>query len=313
MAAKNLAAIDMGTNSCRIRITDPNGNIIFREALTIRLGEGLHKNGQFTPEAISRGLKCLTHFSELMHDYDVGHYRAIATASCRMASNGAEFIKSVEELCNIKFEIVSPEEEAILNLRGAMLNAPKSSPYVLVYDLGGGSTEITLATNEQQPRVLYTISIPWGARNAAEAFDILEYDAEKSEKLRAEIKKYTQEFLINSEFLMYKKDCACLATSSTPLRLFCMVEKTQSYSKDYADGLTEKTADVSAVVDEIKTMDFVKLSESPYIGTNRAPIFMAACVIFRTIYEELQIETLTASLKGAQEAIIEDLVEKWQS
>ncbi len=313
MAAKNLAAIDMGTNSCRIRITDPNGNIIYREALTIRLGEGMHKSGQFTPEAISRGLKCLTHFSELMNDYDVGHYRAIATASCRMAANGTEFIKSVEELCNIKFDIISPEEEAILNLRGAMLNAPKSVPYILVYDLGGGSTEITLATNEQQPKVLYTISIPWGARNASEAFDILEYNEENAEKLRAEVKKYTQDFLLNSEFLMYKPNCFCLATSSTPLRLFSMLEKTQTYNKDYADGLTEKTADISKLIDEIKTMDFVKLSESPYIGNNRAPIFMAACVIFKTIYEELQIETLTASLKGAQEAIIEDLAAKWQS
>lgn len=313
MVAKNLAAIDMGTNSCRIRITDSGGNIIYREALTIRLGEGLHKNGQFTPEAISRGLKCLTHFAELMHDYDVGHYRAIATASCRMASNGEEFIKSVEELCGIKFEIISAEEEAILNLRGAIMNAPQSVPYVLVYDLGGGSTEITLATNEKQPKVLYTISVPWGARNAAEAFDILEYDADKAEKLHAEVKKYTQDFLINSEFLMYKPNCFCLATSSTPLRLFSMLEKTQTYNKDYADGLTEKTADISAVIDEIKTLDLVKLYESPYIGNNRAPIFMAACIIFRTIYEELQIETLTASLKGAQEAIIEDLVTEWQS
>ena len=313
MAVKNLAAIDMGTNSCRIRITDANGNIIYREALTIRLGEGLHKNGQFTSEAMSRGLKCLTHFSELMNDYDVGHYRAIATASCRIAANGEEFIKSVDELCGIKFEIISPREEAILNLRGAMLNAPKSAPYVLVYDLGGGSTEITLATNERQPKVLYTVSVPWGARNAAEAFDILEYDEDKAAKLRAEVKKYTQDFLINSEFSMYKKDCFCLATSSTPLRLFSMLEKTQTYNKDYADGLTEKTADISAVIDSIKTMDFVKLSESPYIGTNRAPIFVAACVIFRTIYEELQIETLTASLKGAQEAIIEDLAAQWQN
>ena len=313
MAVKNLAAIDMGTNSCRIRITDPNGNIIYREALTIRLGEGLHKNGRFTSEAMGRGLKCLTHFSELMHDYDVGHYRAIATASCRMAENGGEFIQSVAELCGINFEIISPQEEAILNLRGAMMNAPKSAPYVLVYDLGGGSTEITLATNEQSPKVLYTISIPWGARNASEAFDILEYSAEKAEKLRAEVKKYTGEFLINSEFLMYRKDCFCLATSSTPLRLFSMLEKTQTYNKDYADGMTKKTTDISAVIDEIKTMDFVKLSESPCIGSSRAPIFMAACVIFRTIYEELQIETLTASLKGAQEAIIEDLAAQWQN
>ena len=313
MTVKNLAAIDMGTNSCRIRITDPKGNLIYRDAEPISLGEGMYQGKSFTSEAISRGIKCLTRYAELLNNYQVAHYRAVATASCRMADNGDEFLKSVEELCGIKFEIITPREEAVLNLRGAMANAPKFIPYVLVYDLGGGSTEITLATNERNPKVIYTLSIPWGARNAAEAFDILEYDAQKAEKLRAEIKKYTQDFLLNSEFLMYKADCCCLATSSTALRLFGMADRTATYDKDYADGLSRKIKEIDNVIADILKMDFVTMQKNPHIGPHRAPIFTAACIIFKTIYEELQIETLTASLKGAQEAIIEDLVAQWQN
>ena len=313
MTAENLAAIDMGTNSCRIRITDKKGNIIYREAVPISLGEGMYLTKKFTSQAINRGIKCLTRYAELMKDYEVEHYRAVATASCRMADNGDAFLKSVEELCGIKFEIISPQEEAILNLRGARTNAPQFVPYVLVYDLGGGSTEITLATNEENPKVIYTVSIPWGARNAAEAFDILEYDAQKAEKLRAEIKKYTQDFLINSEFLMYKKNCCCLATSSTALRLFSMVDKTPVYNKDYADGLSKNVKEIDGIISDILSMNFETMQKNPHIGMHRAPIFTAACIIFKTIYDDLQIETLTASLRGAQETIIDDLVTKWQN
>ena len=74
--------------------------------------------------------------------------------------------------------IISPEEEAILNVKGARLNADKNAEYVVVYDLGGGSTEITLATNNEKPKIIYTVSVPWGARNATEAFDLAEYNAE---------------------------------------------------------------------------------------------------------------------------------------
>lgn len=313
MATGNLAAIDMGTNSCRIRITDKIGNIIYREAVPISLGEGMYRAKMFTQQAINRGIKCLTHYAELMKDYEVEHYRAVATASCRMADNGEEFLKSVEELCAIKFEIISPQEEAILNLRGARKNTPQSVSYVLLYDLGGGSTEIMLATNDQNPQVIYTISIPWGARNAAEAFDILEYEEKKAEKLQAEIKKYTRDFLANSEFLKYKKNCCCIATSSTALRLFSIADRTSTYSKDYADGLSKNVKEIDDVISNIFLMDFVTMQKSPHIGMLRAPIFTAACIIFKTIYEDLQIETLTASLKGAQEAIIDDLVEKWQN
>ena len=97
MSKTNLAAIDLGTNSCRLRITDNEGNIIYRESVTTKLGEGMVENMCFTPQAIERGLNCLNRFSALMKNHDVGQYRAITTASCRMAKNGAQFVKMVEE------------------------------------------------------------------------------------------------------------------------------------------------------------------------------------------------------------------------
>ena len=313
MQGENLAAIDLGTNSCRIRITDKSGNVIYREAVTTKLGEGLAENMRFTPEAVERGLKCLTHFAELMKDYEVGHYRAVATASCRMAQNGDAFVQMVEEMSGIKLEVISAAEEASLTLKGAVLNADKSKPYVLVYDLGGGSTEITFATNQAEPQILYTISVPWGARNSSEVFDLLEYNADNAAKLANEVKKYTRQFLQNSDYLAHQNECCCLATSSTPLRLLNMVENTGVYSKEYADGLAAPIEKIDEQVQKVFKMSLIDLMQNPYIGESRSSIFVAACVIFKTIYDELQIKTLTASLKGAQEALIEELGQKWRS
>lgn len=313
MQGENLAAIDLGTNSCRIRITDKSGNVIYREAVTTKLGEGLAENMRFTPEAIERGLKCLTHFAELMKDYEVGHYRAVATASCRMAQNGDAFVQMVEEMSGIKLEVISAAEEASLTLKGAVLNADKSKPYVLVYDLGGGSTEITFATNQAEPQILYTISVPWGARNSSEVFDLLEYNADNAAKLANEVKKYTRQVLQNSDYLAHQNECCCLATSSTPLRLLNMVENTGVYSKEYADGLAAPIEKIDEQVQKVFKMSLIDLMQNPYIGESRSSIFVAACVIFKTIYDELQIKMLTASLKGAQEALIEELGQKWRS
>ncbi|MBQ9271700.1 MAG: hypothetical protein IJ218_05505 [Alphaproteobacteria bacterium] len=309
----NLAAIDLGTNSCRLRIADNKGNLVFRDSETVKLGEGLYKNRKFSPQAIERTMQCLSRYAQNMFDYHATHYRAVATASCRIADNGAKFVQMVEEMCGIKLEIISAQEEALLNLKGARLNAAPDTPYLLVYDLGGGSTEITLATNEVNPKVLYTISIPWGARNASEAFDLIEYNSDNAELLRAEVRKYTLDFLHNSEFLMYQNQCECIATSSTPLRLLSMVWHTEGYNKDRVDGMAAETRLIDEQIANIWQSSYDELLQNQYIGENRAPIIVAATIIFKQIYDDLQIKTLTASLKGAQEAIIEDLAQKWQS
>ena len=167
MEKRNLAAIDLGTNSCRLMIADAQGNELFATSIATKLGEGMYANMRFTDEAVKRGLNAFAEYAEIMKQYNVGKYRAIATASCRMASNGADFVEQVEQNCGIKIDIVDGGEEALLNLKGAVLNAPKTAEYVVVYDLGGGSTEISLAKLRPELEIVHTVSIPWGARNSA--------------------------------------------------------------------------------------------------------------------------------------------------
>ena len=179
--------------------------------------------------------------------------------------------------------------------------------HTLVYDLGGGSTEITLATNETNPKILHTISIPWGARNSAEAFNLINYDENNKQKLAGEIKTYVEDFIKKSELEKYKNGCALVATSSTPLRLASMINNDETYDRHKNDGQVLSIQSLDNVIEQIYKMNLTERENSIYIGKNRAPIIISGCVIFKSIYETLGFENLTASLKGAQDAIIMEL------
>ena len=308
MANENLAAIDLGTNSCRVMVADCNGHILYRNSISTKLGEGMYSNMCFTDEAIERGVKAFLEYAEILKKYNVGTYRAIATASCRMAKNGMDFVKKVEDTSGIKIEVIDGAEEAYLNITGAILNADKNSKYVIVYDLGGGSTEISLATNENNPKILHTISIPWGARNSAEAFDLIEYNETNQQRLSDEICSYVTDFIEKSELEKYKKDCCLIATSSTPLRLASMIHKDEVYDRLKHDGTVLYCEDIDKVIANIYNMTDSEIENSKYIGKNRAQIIVAGAIIFKNIYKSLGFNKLTASLKSAQDAIVKELM-----
>lgn len=308
MVGKNIAAIDLGTNSCRLTIANTEGKLLYRDSMATKLGEGLHQNMRFTPQAIERGIKAFEKYAQIMKNFQVSSYRAIATASCRMATNSAEFIAQVKKSSGINIEVIDGVEEARLNLKGALLNAPKNAKYAVVYDLGGGSTEITLATNESHPQIIHTVSIPWGGRNAAEAFSLVNYTTENHKKLENEIARHVRDFCQQTNLDKYREDCCLIATSSTPLRLASMVQGCGCYERDKSDGAFLSVEDTDKVVAKIYTMDLEARKNSPYIGENRAPIFISACTIFKTIYTELGFKHYTASLKSAQDGMIKELI-----
>lgn len=311
MTNERFAAIDLGTNSCRLVIADSKGNYLYKDTVATRLGEGMYAQMKFTDEAVSRGIKCFCDYKQEMDKFGVSKYRAIATASCRMASNGLDFVRQVKEKSGIDIEVIDGLEEARLNLKGALQNVKELSEYVVVYDLGGGSTEITLATNEANPKIVHSVSIPWGARNSSEAFHLIEYSPEQAEKLRDEIAGYVREFVENSQLKNYAGKVCFVATSSTPLRLISKIHAFGEFDREKADGYAASRKQFDEAIASIYQMSRVQMAEDVYIGEKRSFIFVPACVIFKTIYDGLGVDELTASLKSAKDGIIEELVEKY--
>ncbi len=309
---KYFAAIDLGTNSCRMVIADQNGHYVFSDAVSPRLGEGMYQDMNFTPEAIERGVKAFYDFKQIMNKYDVVKYRAIATAACRMAKNANSLIDSVYDEAFIKIDVIDGFEEARLNLKGALEHVCGQTKYVVLYDLGGGSTEITLATNVKNPEILHTISIPWGARNASEAFDLIEFDEKKAAALQKEISAYVCDFMDKSELSKYRDDICFVATSSTPLRYVSMINRFGKYDRDLSDGKKISTKDIDEQIARIYKLTQQEMLDDAYIGKKRSFIFVAACVIFKTIYDKLEAKEITASLRSAKDGIISELTEEYR-
>ena len=304
-----MASIDLGTNSCRLLICNESGECVYKDSIATKLGEGMYPELKFSEAAITRGVDSFLEFRKMLDKYNVTRYRAIATHACRVSLNAKDFIHQVRETSGIVIDVVDGYEEARLNLKGALLNSDKSKKYVVVYDLGGGSTEVTLATNEQEPKIIYTISIPWGARNSSEAFGLQNFDEQKAKKLQTEIKRWIDGFVLNTNLNTIIDDISFIATSSTPLRIIAFNENKKTYNREKVDGHSISNVEMDSVIEKTLKMTMEEKINSPYVGEKRASIFVASCVIFKTIYDGLRIEKLVASLKSAKDGIIEELLE----
>lgn len=308
MSEQYFAAIDLGTNSCRLAVADKYGNYVYNQSAATRLGEGMSINNCFTPEAIERGISILKEFGEIIN-HENCRYRAIATAACRMATNGMDFVKRVQTECGVNLEVIDGYEEARLNLIGAIANADKSKPYVFVCDIGGGSTELILAKTDTA-EIIQTISIPWGARNASEYFNLNDYSEHHANIFIEEIMSYINKFKQNCNFDEYANQLSFIATSSTPLRLSAYINKRKEYDREAEDGSVMSKEQLDKAISEIFLTTEEERKNSKYIGLKRATIFVAGCVLLKTIYDNMKANYLIASFKSAKDSIIQELIEE---
>ncbi len=140
-----LAAIDLGTNNCRLLVARPDGagfRVIYAFSRIVRLGQGLDRSGRLGEDAIRRTLDALAVCAGKMRRRRVTRFRAVATEACRRAGNGVEFLAQAAAETGLSLEIITPQEEAALALAGCRPLFDPRIPGALVFDIGGGSTEI---------------------------------------------------------------------------------------------------------------------------------------------------------------------------
>ena len=166
------AAIDLGTNNCRLLIARPSGeNFVVIDAFSrvVRLGEGLAQTGRLSQPAMDRALSALQVCADKLCRRSVQLARSVATEACRRAVNGAEFIQRVRDETGIALDIISAREEARLAVLGChILLEPGHGP-AMIFDIGGGSTELVLIDSTAPvPRILDWLSVPWGVVSLTE-------------------------------------------------------------------------------------------------------------------------------------------------
>ena len=166
-------AIDLGTNNCRLLIARPSdGGFTVIDAFSriVRLGEGLARSGALSDEAMDRAVAALSVCADKLRRRNVSLSRSVATEACRRAKNGAEFADRVRNQTGIVLDIIEPAEEARLAVLGChKLLEPGDGP-ALIFDIGGGSTELVLIDQEEgTPRIRAWWSAPWGVVSLTES------------------------------------------------------------------------------------------------------------------------------------------------
>ncbi|MCU1692885.1 MAG: Exopolyphosphatase [Frankiales bacterium] len=145
-----VAAVDCGTNSVRLLVTDVHGatkHDVHREMRVVRLGEGVDRTGRLSDAALARTREALVHYASLVHSLECAHVRMVATSATRDAKNRADFVAMVVDVLGVEPEVVSGDEEAALSFDGATRDLDPAEAPFLVADIGGGSTELVLGTS----------------------------------------------------------------------------------------------------------------------------------------------------------------------
>jgi exopolyphosphatase/guanosine-5'-triphosphate,3'-diphosphate pyrophosphatase len=164
------AAIDIGSNSCRLKIAKVVAHqlrTLHEDREVTRLGASVFASGLVSPEAMAATLRALKRFQRAVQSHGVDQIRVVATSAMRDARNAAAFHAWVKAETGWNMETISGLEEGRLIHRGLMSGEPGTSGKVLLIDLGGGSCEITLS---QHKRIKETISLPLGAVRLTEEF-----------------------------------------------------------------------------------------------------------------------------------------------
>jgi len=351
-----LGAIDLGTNSCRLLVAAvrqdeasdtiivPNlygdsGKIFHQKkpsllssgldviesfARVVRLGEGLHKTDYLSTSAIQRTIDVLKKCRDKMDGHGVSMSRTVATEACRQAKNVDVLLQRAKEEADIDIEIITAKEEARLALTGCAALLDPSKPYAVVFDVGGGSTEVTwlkIIPNEKSNikdvfgnsasfEVIDSISIRYGVVMTSESYDRFADSPIIYENIRSSVKKQLKEFFKkrNIDEYLNNDQVQLLGSSGTVTTLAAMQHGMKQYEKKAVDGLTVRTEHLHIVGQKILFMSPSERKIHPCLKRGQPDLMVVGAAIVEGICDAMPVSELKVADRGVREGIISDLL-----
>jgi exopolyphosphatase/guanosine-5'-triphosphate,3'-diphosphate pyrophosphatase len=310
------AAIDLGTNNCRLLIARPSADgfvVVDAFSRIVRLGEGLTTTGRISDAAIDRAIAALTVCADKLRRRHVALARSVATEACRRAENGVAFIERVYRETGIALDIITAKEEARLAVLGChALLEPGDGP-ALIFDIGGGSTELVLVdTASPVPTILDWQSAPWGVVSLTESeTGDLDDPAERIaayDRMRARVSEAFATFA--TRLPRNAPHIRLLGTSGTVTTLASLHLELLRYDRQAIDGLIVPTDAMREISVRLATMSMAERKLLPCIGTERADLVVAGCAILESILDIWPAERLGVADRGIREGILRGLMDR---
>lgn len=314
------AALDLGTNNCRLLVAVPGRPGQFRviDAFSriVRLGEGLSASGRLSQPAMDRAVEALKVCSDKLRNRKIKKARLIATEACRTAANGAEFIDRVEREAGLKLEIIDRQTEARLAVSGCGSLVERDTDGVVLFDIGGGSSEIALidVSRHRSPRLANHIvswtSLPVGVVSLAERFGgrtvTREIFAAMVEDVAARLRSFDGRDRL--AHIVASPKFHLLGTSGTVTTLAGVHLELDRYDRRRVDGLWMDGTSVDRMVEKVLGWDFHQRVANPCIGADRADLVLAGCAILEAIRAVWPSERLRVADRGLREGILSELM-----
>jgi exopolyphosphatase / guanosine-5'-triphosphate,3'-diphosphate pyrophosphatase len=308
------AALDLGTNNCRLLIAKASGDeftVVDAFSRVVRLGEGLTSTGRMSEAAMDRAVAALAVCAEKLKRRNVTLARSVATEACRQALNGAQFIERVRKETGIVLDIISPKEEARLAVMGCHALLESGDGPALIFDIGGGSTELVLVSTEGVvPQIVDWVSIPWGVVSLTESESFDQEDAEARKAGYAAMRgKVLDSFAAFAARLpIGQGELRLLGTSGTVTTLASVYLGLDNYDRNKVDGLHLPSSSMREISQTLANLPPSGRAEFPTIGNERADLVVAGCAILEAILDIWPGQRLGIADRGIREGILRALM-----
>jgi|TARA_R110000751_G_scaffold4603_2_gene22337 exopolyphosphatase/guanosine-5'-triphosphate,3'-diphosphate pyrophosphatase len=307
-------AVDLGSSNCRLLVARPCHNgfkVVDAFSRVVRLGEGVREKGYLCHGAMDRAIEALRICGKKLRKYPGAKLRAVATEACRSADNRDEFVRQVRDETGISLDIINPEEESRLALQAcsALLD---ERPYAIVFDIGGGSTEICWIKVAQtgETKCVETLSMPCGVLCLTERYAGVENRRDRFEAMRSEIRERLEDFAARNccSDILDDNKVQMIGTSGT-VTTFCGIALgLERYERHKVDGSDLRFDDAERVTELLLRMEADKRKGHPCIGNQRAELMDAGAAIFAAIRDIWPLATLKVADRGLREGILVDLM-----
>ena len=325
------AALDLGTNSCRMLIAQPKGsqfNVIDSFSKSVQLGYGLESSGRLGRGSMNRTIAALRICKQKLQRHKVGHMRLVATEACRRAKNGKQFINQIRRETGLRLEIISPEEEARLAVISCAPLVSTKTEQLLVVDIGGGSTELvwidlTNVPHRERPgaimrlhrgfvqdpgpfaaaKVVDWISVPLGVATLRDQFEDVEDDAARFalmswffEEQLSKFSPYTAE--------QTREGFQIVGTSGTVTTVAASHLGLKRYDRTKVDGLRMTSDQIDAVIRDYLALGPDGRRNDPRIGRDRQALIMSGSAILQALMRIWPTDRLSVADRGLREGLL---------
>jgi len=322
------AALDLGTNNCRLLIARDQGEsfrIIDSYSRVVRLGQGLEATGRLSEKSMEAAVEAIAVCASKIKAKRVKQWRCVATEACRKASNGAEFLARVKAETGISLEIISARVESRLAVMGCLNLVDPTKDVSLVIDIGGGSTELswvdvrklrdeTTKPRLYRPPISAWASLPIGVVTLSERVPEIEDKTAWYNELKDVVRQTIGEQGCETRFTKAFQEGRghIIGTSGTITSLAGIHLQLPFYQRDKVDGLWFRSADAVSVARDMGSRSFDERAKEPCIGTDRAHLLVAGCAITDVLCEMWPSKMIRVADRGLREGMLIGLMQKAQ-